>query len=91
MQPPNHAWRFEGILKTKSQASEVLHPESLQSKIPTASKIESSIKLLDVLHRRPIILKLWRYKSWPSADHFSVGEPELTFEEKSRLLEIVED
>jgi hypothetical protein len=52
MQLPNHAWRFEGIFKMKLQASEALHPESLQSKTPFARKIESPVKALGVLHGR---------------------------------------
>jgi hypothetical protein len=48
MSPSNHARRFEGILNTKSQASEAPHPESLQSKTPFARKIESLLKALRV-------------------------------------------
>src|SRR4029450_9172644 len=48
----NHARRFEGILKMKSQAFEAPDPESLQSKSPFARKIESPIKALRVLRGR---------------------------------------
>src|SRR4029453_18054932 len=54
MQPRNHARRFEGILKMKSQAFEAPDPESLQSKSPFARKIESPIKALRVLRGRLI-------------------------------------
>ena len=36
----------------KSQASEALHPQSLQSKTPFFKKIESQLKALRVLHGR---------------------------------------
>ena len=52
MQPRNHARRFEGILKMKSQAFKAPDPESLQSKFPFARKIESPIKALRVLRGR---------------------------------------
>jgi hypothetical protein len=41
-------------LKMKLQASEALHPKSLQSKTSFARKIESPIKPLWVLHGRQI-------------------------------------
>jgi hypothetical protein len=40
----------------KLQASEALHPESLQFKTPFARKIESPIKALRVLHGRPFMM-----------------------------------
>ena len=41
----------------KSQASELMHPESLQSKTLVATKIESPLKALRVLHGRLVILR----------------------------------
>src|SRR6516165_5777623 len=45
LRPRNHGCRFEGISKMKSQASEALNPESLQS--------QNRFKPLGVLHGRP--------------------------------------
>jgi hypothetical protein len=52
----------------KSQASEVLHPKSLQSKISFARKIESPIKPLQLLHGRLAKINTVSYALWPRGD-----------------------
>src|SRR6516225_10106025 len=64
LRPRNHGCRFEGISKMKSQASEALNPESLQSQNRPRQKFESPIKPLGVLHGRLI-----RFNVLPQTRH----------------------
>src|SRR5262249_8812417 len=51
---PNHASRFEGIAKTKLQASRASDRETLQSQVNKAAKKRLSLCGLEVLHGRLI-------------------------------------
>src|SRR5438105_11995477 len=51
---PNHASRFEGIPKTKLQASSALDPETLQSQVTKTARKRLSLRGLEVLHGRLI-------------------------------------
>src|SRR5262245_55100751 len=53
MRRPNHASRFEGIAKTKLQASRASDTETLQSQVTKAAKKRLSLSGLEVLHGRP--------------------------------------
>src|SRR5215467_10334592 len=52
MRRPNHASRFEGIAKTKLQASRASDTETLQSQVNKAAKKRLSLSGLEVLHGR---------------------------------------
>src|SRR5258708_2019438 len=52
MRRPNHASRFEGIAKTKLQASRVSDTETLQSQVNKAAKKRLSLSGLEILHGR---------------------------------------
>src|SRR5215471_9945882 len=52
MRRPNHASRFEGIAKTKLQASRASDTETLQSQVTKAGKKRLSLSGLEVLHGR---------------------------------------
>src|SRR5947207_6962180 len=49
---PNHAFRFEGIPKTKLQASSASDPETLQSQVTKTARKRLSLRGLEVLHGR---------------------------------------
>src|SRR5437773_4873255 len=49
---PNHASRFEGIPKTKLQASSASDPETLQSQVTKTVRKRLSLRGLEVLHGR---------------------------------------
>src|SRR5947199_10425229 len=49
---PNHASRFEGIPKTKLQASSASDPETLQSQVTKTARKRLSLRGLEVLHGR---------------------------------------
>src|SRR5204863_3965424 len=49
---PNHASRFEGIPKTKLQASSASDPETLQSQGTKTARKRLSLRGLEVLHGR---------------------------------------
>src|SRR5262245_28951687 len=53
MRRPNHASRFEGIAKTKLQASRASDTETLQSQVNKAAKKRLSLSGLEILHGRP--------------------------------------
>jgi hypothetical protein len=55
MRRPNHASRFEGIAKTKLQASRASDTETLQSQVNKAAKKRLSLSGLEVLHGRLFI------------------------------------
>src|SRR5262249_1635577 len=52
MRRPNHASRFEGIAKTKLQASRASDTETLQSQVNKAAKKRLSLSGLEILHER---------------------------------------
>src|SRR5262245_28035504 len=52
MRRPNHASRFEGIAKTKLQASRASDTETLQSQVNKAAKKRLSLSGLEILHGR---------------------------------------
>src|SRR5262249_47596608 len=52
MRRPNHASRFEGIAKTKLQASRASDTETLQSQVNKAAEKRLSLSGLEVLHGR---------------------------------------
>src|SRR5262245_28560747 len=52
MQRPNHASRFEGIAKTKLQASRASDTETLQSQVNKAAEKRLSLSGLEILHGR---------------------------------------
>src|SRR5262249_15431499 len=52
MRRPNHASRFEGIAKTKLQASRASDTETLQSQATKAGKKRLSLSRLEILHGR---------------------------------------
>src|SRR5215471_5311121 len=54
MRRPNHASRFEGIAKTKLQASRASDTETLQSQVNKAAEKRLSLSGLEVLHGRQI-------------------------------------
>jgi hypothetical protein len=54
MRRPNHAARFEGIAKTKLQASRASDTETLQSQVNKVAKKRLSLSGLKVLHGRLI-------------------------------------
>ena len=54
MRRPNHASRFEGIAKTKLQASRVSDTETLQSQVNKAAKKRLSLSGLEILHGRRV-------------------------------------
>src|SRR5262245_26788284 len=56
MRRPNHASRFEGIAKTKLQASRASDTETLQSQVNKAAKKRLSLSWLEILHGRHFIL-----------------------------------
>src|SRR5262249_53666112 len=49
---PNHASRFEGILKMKLQAFRVSDPETLQSQLDQTARKRLSVSGLEVFHGR---------------------------------------
>src|SRR5947199_10052227 len=49
---PKHASRFEGIPKTKLQASSASDPETLQSQVTKTARKRLSLRGLEVLHGR---------------------------------------
>src|SRR5437773_7618103 len=55
---PNHASRFEGIPKTKLQASSASDPETLQSQVTKTARKRLSLRGLEVLHGRLFCLLL---------------------------------
>src|SRR6516165_11109330 len=55
MRRPNHASRFEGIAKTKLQASRASDTETLQSQVNKAAQKRLSLSGLEVLHGRELI------------------------------------
>src|SRR6516164_2241532 len=59
MRRPNHASRFEGIAKTKLQASRASDTETLQSQLNKAAKKRLSLSGLEVLHGRLRTVGLW--------------------------------
>src|SRR5437773_11414782 len=61
---PNHASRFEGIPKTKLQASSASDPETLQSQVTKTARKRLPLKGLEVLHGR-----LNRVGSKPRGNH----------------------
>src|SRR6516165_1977757 len=50
MRRPNHASRFEGIAKTKLQASRAPDTETLQSQVNKAAEKRLSLSGLEILH-----------------------------------------
>ena len=52
MRRPNHASRFEGLAKTKLQASRASDAETLQSQVNKAGKKRLSLSGLELLHAR---------------------------------------
>src|SRR5262249_5014938 len=52
MRRPNHASRFEGIAKTKLQASRASDTETLQSQVNKAAEKRLSLSGLEILHGR---------------------------------------
>src|SRR5213079_269115 len=54
MRRPNHASRFEGIPKTKLQASSASDPETLQSQVTKTARKRLSLRGLEVLHGRRV-------------------------------------
>src|SRR5262249_9040445 len=52
MRRPNHASRFEGIAKTKLQASRASDTKTLQSQVNKAGKKRLSLSGLEILHGR---------------------------------------
>src|SRR5262245_48050158 len=52
MRRPNHASRFEGIAKTKLQASRASDTETLQSQVTKAGKKRLLLSGLEILHGR---------------------------------------
>src|SRR5262245_10076537 len=57
MRRPNHASRFEGIAKTKLQASRASDTETLQSQVNKAAEKRLSLSGLEVLHGR--LFRVW--------------------------------
>jgi len=57
MRRPNHASRFEGIAKTKLQASTASDMETLQSQVNKAAKKRLSLSGLEILHGRLFVLR----------------------------------
>src|SRR5437773_8686238 len=54
---PNHASRFEGIPKTKLQASSASDPETLQSQVTKTARKRLSLRGLEVLHGRLTVVR----------------------------------
>src|SRR5262249_62040888 len=54
---PNHASRFEGILKMKLQAFRVSDPETLQSQLDQTARKRLSVSGLEVFHGRLLTLR----------------------------------
>ena len=52
MRRPNHASRFEGIAKTKLQASRASDTQTLQSQVNKAAKKRLSLSGIEILHGR---------------------------------------
>src|SRR5262245_31920993 len=52
IRPPNHASRFEGILKMKLQAFRASDPETLQSQLDQTARKRLSVSGLEVFHGR---------------------------------------
>src|SRR5262249_22376504 len=55
MRRPNHASRFEGIAKTKLQASRASDTETLQSQVNKAAEKRLSLSGLEILHGRQLV------------------------------------
>src|SRR5262249_31223753 len=64
---PNHASRFEGILKMKLQAFRVSDPETLQSQLDQTARKRLSVSGLEVFHGRLITLLVGAAAAWPLA------------------------
>jgi len=81
MRRPNHASRFEGMGKTKLQASRASDTQTLQSQVNKAAENRLSLSGLEVLHGRlgskADEIQAERYVSlWPKADIGRVEIPQ---------------
>src|SRR5215813_4179345 len=78
MRRPNHASRFEGIAKTKLQASRASDTETLQSQVNKAAEKRLSLSGLEVLHGRRVLAH--RVNSRPGGTSVTFGAKRTSIE-----------